>query len=164
MDKNEDRLWGATAEQWAEDYLLTNGYIIRERNWRPKNSRLEVDIIAQTGEYIVFVEVKARRNPLTDPADAVDEKKIRNLTRAAAIYLKSIPEDFCYRFDIITITAVRSPSDENNRPNDTDLHITSETPADAVKYTPKGITPTLITDEYILDHLPDAFLPPLATK
>ena len=45
MDKREqgkaNREWGKQAEQIAADYLLTNGYVIRERNWRVGN-RIEI--------------------------------------------------------------------------------------------------------------------------
>lgn len=118
---------GAEAEQRAAEHLLLEGYTLRERNWRPGNSHLEVDIIAQTGRTIVFVEVKARADGDTDPADAVDGRKMRRLVRAAAAYLAQQPEDDLeYRFDIITVS---------------------------------GSGP-----EARLDHIPDAFLPPLGTR
>lgn len=145
--------WGAAAEQFATDYLLKEGYVIRERNWRPKRTHLEIDIIAQLPGTIVFVEVKARSQDTTDPSDAVDLKKQRNMARAAAIYLSSVNEDFDYRFDIITVLP-RGVYDESVTPA-TDF---------ARKYAPKVIAPTLLTDEYALDHLPDAFLPPLRIR
>ena len=55
-----DENWGQVAEQLASEYLMAKGYTIRERNWRPKGSHLEVDIITQADNVIVFVEVKAR--------------------------------------------------------------------------------------------------------
>ncbi len=96
--------WGAQAEAIAADYLTGEGYVVRERNWRPKNSHLEVDIITQRDDVMIFVEVKARASADVDPADAVDEKKIRRLCRAADIYLSMQSHDFDYRFDIITVT------------------------------------------------------------
>lgn len=101
---SKDNKFGEFAEQLAAEHLLTQGYTIMERNWRPKNSHLEVDIIAQREDTIVFAEVKARGLDSDDPADAVDEKKQRRLARAAETYLASQPYDFFYRFDIITIT------------------------------------------------------------
>lgn len=41
-----NREWGKMAEDIAAEYLLTNGYIIRERNWRIGN-KIEIDIIAE---------------------------------------------------------------------------------------------------------------------
>lgn len=118
--------WGTAAERIAAEYLIGKGYVVRERNWRPKNSHLEIDIISQRDDEMIFVEVKARGDTDTDPADAVDATKIRRLVRAADIYLSMQPHDFRYRFDIITVSG--SP------------------------------------DRYTLDHLPDAFLPPLSTR
>ncbi len=118
--------WGAVAERIAAEYLVGKGYVIRERNWRPKNSHLEIDIITQQEDEMIFVEVKARGNNDIDPADAVDERKIRRLVRAAEIYLSLQPHDFRYRFDIITVSG-------NEK-------------------------------SYGLDHIQDAFLPPLTTR
>ncbi len=119
-------VWGAKAEEIAAEYLISKGYVVRERNWRPKNSHLEVDIITQRENTIVFVEVKARTNEDIDPADAIDDKKIRRLCRAANTYLSLQSHDFEYQFDIITVTGSES--------------------------------------DYVLDHIPDAFLPPLSSR
>lgn len=121
---NPKNLWGKEAEQIATDYLVSRGYVVRERNWRPPHSHLEVDIITQYKDFIVFVEVKARGPKSEDPLDAVDEKKIKRLVRAANSYLNMLPFDFQYRFDIITVDG----------------------------------TP----ESYSLDHIEDAFLPPLS--
>ena len=93
------------AEQFATDYLITKGYAIRERNWRPHPAPYEVDIIAQKGTEIVFVEVKARSGAdVVDAVEAVDVKKQRFLVRAADIYLRGLDYIYYYRFDIIAVT------------------------------------------------------------
>lgn len=122
----ESKKWGNLAEKIAENHLVCEGYTIRERNWRPKNSHLEVDLIVQKEDEIIFVEVKARNDQWIDPIEAVDDKKIKKLIRAANIYLASLPHDFLYRFDIITV--------EGNE------------------------------HHYKLDHIVDAFIPPLTTR
>lgn len=122
----DDKDWGQAAEQLASEYLISQGYTIRERNWRPKGTHLEVDIITQADDVIVFVEVKARTRDDVDPAEAVDRKKVMRLVRAADIYLRSLPYDFEYRFDIITVSGTLAG--------------------------------------YELDHIQDAFLPPLTTR
>lgn len=109
MDKEiqgkHNREWGAEAEKIAYDWLLTHGYVIRETNWRIKNT-IEVDIIAEIPGTIVFVEVKARKD--RDAAlEAVDSKKIRKMVRAADTYLKELDKIFQYRFDIITIIGTK---------------------------------------------------------
>ncbi len=47
---------GSAGEQKASEYLENKGYHIIARNWRTR--RGEIDIIAETGETIVFAEVK----------------------------------------------------------------------------------------------------------
>ena len=53
---------------------------------------------------IVFIEVKTRTNSDFDPLDAIDTKKIRNLTQAAEAYVRSrnIPHEV--QFDIIIVS------------------------------------------------------------
>lgn len=103
--ENERMRLGREAEKLAADYLASKGYAIRERNWRPQPSHYEVDIIAQKGREMVFVEVKARRNLDADAAvDAVDLRKQRFIARAADIYLRRQEYLYYYRFDIIVVT------------------------------------------------------------
>lgn len=103
-DKERDKAWGRMAEDLAVRHLIAGGYVVRERNWSPPHSHLEVDIIAETGGKMVFVEVKARRDDAGDPVAAVDLAKQRRITRAADIYLRSLEFDYDYRFDIIAVT------------------------------------------------------------
>lgn len=101
--KLEAREWGKFAENIAAEYLLSEGYTIRERNWRVGHT-IEVDIIAEKGNDMVFVEVKARSGNWEDAADAVDLKKMRKISKGADIYLRAAPFNYDYRFDIITVT------------------------------------------------------------
>lgn len=101
-DKLRDLDFGKFAEARATEYYVTRGYAIRERNWRCR--RIEIDIIAQTGNVIVFVEVKARSGHHTEAIDAVTPDKMRRMTRGADIYLKMLPGDYEYRYDIVTLT------------------------------------------------------------
>ena len=99
----DNQLWGAAAENIAAEWLLTNGYVIRERNWRAGKS-IEIDIIAELSNTMVFVEVKARKGDMVEPLDAIDERKIKKIVKGADIYLNALEHLFYYRFDIITIT------------------------------------------------------------
>ena len=49
---------GAWGEEIASQYLEAKGYTILARNWRTQEG--EVDLVAQDGETVVFVEVKTR--------------------------------------------------------------------------------------------------------
>lgn len=96
--------WGKEAEKIALNYLVSLGYTIRECGWRSGvSSRREIDIIAQDGLVIVFVEVKSRGNDGEDPVEAVNDKKMRMMARSADTYLAMQEHDFDSRFDIISI-------------------------------------------------------------
>ena len=64
----------------------------------------EIDIIAKSGEYLLFVEVKTRRpGALTSGAAAVDAKKQHFLIRTAEQYLLQNPCDLQPRFDVAEV-------------------------------------------------------------
>ena len=64
----------------------------------------EIDIIAKSGEYLLFVEVKTRRpGALTSGAAAVDAKKQHFLIRTAEQYLLKNPCDLQPRFDVAEV-------------------------------------------------------------
>ena len=96
---NELGKWG---EDLAADYLQRKGYTIIERDW--KSGRRDLDIVAQDGNVIVFVEVKTRRNSLYgEPEEAVDYHKLQNLQQAINHYVKFKHIRQEIRFDIISI-------------------------------------------------------------
>ena len=105
MDKAKklrDLDFGKFAEDKAMEYYVSKGYAIRERNWRLR--RIEIDIIAQMEDVIVFIEVKARSGRDTSALEAVTFDKIKRMSRGAYIYLKMQHADFEYRYDIVTLT------------------------------------------------------------
>ncbi|MCX8065135.1 MAG: YraN family protein [Candidatus Hydrogenedentes bacterium] len=95
---------GKAGELEAERYLTRAGLHIIERNKRLGN--LEIDLVAQDENEIVFVEVKTRRNNRWGfPESNVDYKKQRALKRAGKYYfLKNCSPTQTYRFDIVAIT------------------------------------------------------------
>ena len=93
---------GKNGEKIAADYLLKKGYRIVSRNFRSK--RGEIDLIATTGNYLVFVEVKEREaNALVSPLEAVTSAKRARVIRAAQYYLMRYPSQLQPRFDVIAI-------------------------------------------------------------
>jgi putative endonuclease len=94
---------GAWGEDTARRYLEAKGYGIRARNWRAP--RGEVDLIAQDGDTIVFVEVKTRTGSRFGTAEeAVTSVKQRRLQRAAWAYLLAHDLlDAPWRIDVIAI-------------------------------------------------------------
>lgn len=92
--------------QWGEEvaaaYLIAQGYAILERNWRM--GHLELDIVAQKGGTVAFVEVKTRQSLDVDPTSAVTRRKRSRIITAADVYLRRYRLPFEYRFDIVAIT------------------------------------------------------------
>jgi putative endonuclease len=94
------RAQGAVAEQAAAAWLERQGYQILATNVR--NPAGELDIIALDGDTLCYIEVKARANPAFGPAiEAVDWKKRRRLTRAAALDLAHRRHPGPCRFDVL---------------------------------------------------------------
>lgn len=91
--------WG---EELACAYLREKGYVILERDWH--SGHRDIDIVAQHGPTVVFVEVKTRHDTtLTEPEQAVDYRKQRNLRIAINHYIKSRHLDGPVRFDVVTV-------------------------------------------------------------
>ena len=91
---------GAFGEDMAEKYLASCGIDVLERNWR--NGPHEIDIVARDGPETVFVEVKYRADSAATPAEAVDARKRRSLTRAALAWLANRESLRC-RFDVMEL-------------------------------------------------------------
>lgn len=101
---------GEEGEKIAIRYLKSKGYIIHHTNWRM--SHLEIDVIAEDNDELVFVEVKTRSsNQFGEPEDAVDYKKEKDLIRLANVYLENLQIEVLSRFDIISI--ILSDSESN---------------------------------------------------
>lgn len=93
---------GTAGENLAQSYLKNKNYIVLFTNWRHKRS--EIDIIAQDGKIIVFVEVKTRNNTsFGNPEEFVDKNKIKKMQEAAEAYIEQFDWHGELRFDIIAI-------------------------------------------------------------
>lgn len=95
------RVFGQVAESEAERYLRRKGYRILDRNVRSTYG--ELDLVAQAGGVLVFVEVKARRTSAYGGAPyAVTKAKQTRLVRLAAHYLARhrLGNPTC-RFDVL---------------------------------------------------------------
>ncbi|MBQ8814452.1 MAG: YraN family protein [Lachnospiraceae bacterium] len=98
------RSLGSDKEQLAAEFLEKQGYYIRERNFRCRQG--EIDIIAQDGRYLVFVEVKYRADGRSgEPEEAVTAGKQRTIRRVAEYYLHRyrFSENTPCRFDVVGI-------------------------------------------------------------
>lgn len=92
-------------EQWAAEYLIKHGCTILARNWRCPYG--ELDVVAASGDYILFVEVKTRSGwDISKPLEAVGPGKQRRLLLAAESYLMCHPEEQRQpRLDVCVILA-----------------------------------------------------------
>ena len=96
---------GNRGEALAAQQMEKMGYEILERNFHALKG--EIDIIAKKGTYIVFTEVKYRKNEeMGSPAEAVNHWKQQHIIRAAKAYiaqncLEQLGYDF--RFDVAEV-------------------------------------------------------------
>ncbi len=99
----DNQLLGAAAENQAAAYLKKKGYRILKQNYR--YLKAEVDLIAQLGNTVVIVEVKARASDYFGrPESAVTPKKIKLLVLAANQFIQEYTAEVEVRFDIIAMT------------------------------------------------------------
>jgi len=97
------RLFGQEGEATAERYLREKGYRILAKNLR--TSLGELDLVAEDGQVLVFVEVKARRTEEFGGAvHAVHRRKQEKLIQLASQYLARhhLSKRTC-RFDVIVL-------------------------------------------------------------
>jgi len=96
---------GKSGEEAAARMLKKQGWRILHRNWR--QGRLELDLVCEDGDNLVFVEVRTRaQGGMVSPAESVTLSKRRSLIKAAKAYLAAHNawERGC-RFDVICVTA-----------------------------------------------------------
>ena len=94
---------GDAGEEIATRELVRRGYVVRERNWRCPEG--ELDIIAEQGESLVFVEVRTRRGDrFGTPEESITLAKRAHLIAAAQTYLQahSLP-DRDWRIDVVAV-------------------------------------------------------------
>ena len=110
MNRKDLGNWG---EDRAAEFLRSQGYRILERSYRTRLG--ELDLVAQDGETLVFVEVKTRTGiGFGLPQEAVNFRKQRHMVQTALAYIKekglqSLP----LRFDVVAI----SPEKTEHIPN-----------------------------------------------
>jgi putative endonuclease len=94
---------GNLGEELAANYLIEFGYKILDRNFRSHQG--EIDIIAEDGDVLVFIEVKNYSfRSFGSPYSAISKSKKENIIRTARYYLHKyrITNKNC-RFDVLTI-------------------------------------------------------------
>lgn len=93
---------GPLGERYAANYLRKNGFTILAANFTSRFG--EIDLIAQKGDILSFIEVKTRsKDSLISPAEAIDYKKQNRIIKAALHYISVYGYSMQPRFDVIEI-------------------------------------------------------------
>ena len=104
-DMTFERLsFGQEGEKRAVDFLKKKKYRIIETNFTTKSG--EIDIIAEQGGVLVFIEVKSRTdNVYGHPLDAVTPAKQKKLVQVANRFrARNEVWDHDCRFDVVTVS------------------------------------------------------------
>lgn len=101
--KKNNKEKGNLGENIAIDFLLKNGFTIIEKNYQKRYG--EIDIIGKKDNFIIFFEVKLRKNINNGyPIESITENKISKIKNVAETYLYEnglFEQDI--RFDVISI-------------------------------------------------------------
>lgn len=110
----EARLLGRWGERIVSEHLRKLGWKIKDTNFRCRLG--ELDVVAEKGHYIAFVEVKLRKNDSYGlPREAVNGEKQRKLRAAAEVYLQTNPTKLQPRFDVAEVYAPQGLNTLNPR-------------------------------------------------
>lgn len=100
----KSKLTGAWGEALAAEYLRRKRYTMVAAGYHSRFG--EIDLIVRNKSYLVFVEVKLRKNAnFASAREFVDIKKQNKLRLTASMYLSENPTDLPARFDVIEIYA-----------------------------------------------------------
>jgi putative endonuclease len=104
---------GIDAEAAAAGFLTRLGYRILATRWRCRGG--EIDLIAEDGRTVVFVEVRMRTSLAHGrPEETIGSLKRRRLVGAAASWLTACGRGRPCRFDVV---AIASRGEEKERSN-----------------------------------------------
>ena len=109
--KDENKKIGRIGENIASKFLENKGFFVLSRNYKRKFG--EVDIIAQKGKIVHFVEVKSvrsaqsgdvtRENGGYRPEELVHPGKLRKISMVANEYMANKPENLDFQIDVIAV-------------------------------------------------------------
>ncbi len=100
--KSARAVLGKQGEERVASMLEKKGFTIVEKNYRQRFG--EIDLIAQKGNLLVFVEVKTRRSATFDVSQVVTRSKQKKIIMVAQYYLAGHTNDErACRFDVAVI-------------------------------------------------------------
>ena len=99
-----NNLAGAWGEALAAEFLRKKKYTLIDRGYSCRFG--EIDLIVANKKYLVFVEVKLRKNAdFAKAGEFVDYFKQKKIRTTASLYLSQNPTKLQPRFDVIEIYA-----------------------------------------------------------
>lgn len=108
MSRRRAERFGRLAEWIAAVFLVLKGYRIHAR--RARTAAGEIDLVAARGDYLAFVEVKARP-VLAQAQDALGSRQRARILRAAASWRAAHPRlaRLTPRYDLVLVAPWRWP-------------------------------------------------------
>ncbi len=105
MKKNSaKKQLGIFGEKLVVDNLLKAGFSIVAQNYTQYFG--EIDIIAQKGDLLSFIEVKTRHNPLFDMTELISYSKQKKIIATAKYYCaRNKIVNLTCRFDVALVTS-----------------------------------------------------------
>ena len=99
-----NNLTGVWGETLAAEYLRKKKYKVVAAGYRCRFG--EIDLIAANQKYLIFVEVKTRKDgDFALPREFVDARKQVRIRATAEMYLSQNPTHLQPRFDVIEVYA-----------------------------------------------------------
>jgi putative endonuclease len=93
---------GRRGEELAAQHLAAKGYQIVARNWRCEAG--ELDLVAQTGDGLVAVEVRTRRGRgMGSPEESITPAKQARLITLAEAYVQAVDWAGNWRIDVVAV-------------------------------------------------------------
>ncbi len=109
MGKTSKQITGNLGEDIARKFLENKGFSILETNFRKKWG--EIDIIAEKGGVVRFVEVKSQTlrddgsREMSDhrPEEMAHDSKLRKVARTASLYMEEKGDNREYQIDVVAV-------------------------------------------------------------
>ncbi|MCL2568715.1 MAG: YraN family protein [Oscillospiraceae bacterium] len=93
--------WG---EALAAEYLQAKGYQVVTAGYRTRHG--EIDLIVADARFVVFVEVKTRKDDsFASAREFVDSRKVARIRQTAELWLMEHETELQPRFDVVEIYA-----------------------------------------------------------
>ena len=101
---SEKKLLGRWGEALVAEDLRKRGWTVLAAGWQCRFG--ELDLVAEKGNILAFVEVKLRKNDsFAAPREFVDRRKQERIRTAAELYLSQNPTSLQPRFDVAEVFA-----------------------------------------------------------